>query len=148
MTKQTFYVDQNKRIIDPELFNKRAEEAAEKMALVSTTQMRRVFDELKRLKRRVERIETEEEFKKILPYILMERSKIVYTVARARDREKSKSKFYEELKNLFENYLNTDQIIRKEDYINFCDFMEAIVSFHYEKALEKKQEQSYRGGQK
>jgi len=41
------------------------------------------------------------------------------------------------LKAIFDKYLNPENIKDKDDYTVFCDFMEAIVGFHYEKAPER-----------
>lgn len=131
--KSSFYVDERKRILEPEIFNSKAEEVAKKIRGVTKTQIRRVFDELKRLKRKVEKTNSEEEFRRILPYILMERSRIAYTVTRAKKNAKKEDiESYNELKRLFDHNLTINNIKSQKDYINFCDFMEAIVAFHYE----------------
>ncbi|HOV38152.1 MAG TPA: type III-A CRISPR-associated protein Csm2, partial [Spirochaetales bacterium] len=114
---------------------------AEAIKMVSKNQVRRIYDELKRLKRRVDQTNTKEDFDKIFPYILLEKSKIAYTIARAKKninrKEAQKITSYDKLKAIFDKYLNPENIKDKDDYTVFCDFMEAIVGFHYEKAPER-----------
>ena len=136
-----FYENEEKKIIHRELFNKTAMECAQDIKMVSKTQIRRIYDELKRLKRRVDQTNTKEDFDKIFPYILLEKSKIAYTIARAKKninrKEAQKITSYDKLKAIFDKYLNPENIKDKDDYTVFCDFMEAIVGFHYEKAPER-----------
>ncbi|HOV39214.1 MAG TPA: hypothetical protein PLG79_10855, partial [Spirochaetales bacterium] len=57
-----FYENEEKKIIHRELFNKTAMECAQDIKMVSKTQIRRIYDELKRLKRRVDQTNTKEDF--------------------------------------------------------------------------------------
>jgi len=66
-----FYENEEKKIIHRELFNKTAMQWAEAIKMVSKNQVRRIYDELKRLKRRVDQTNTKEDFDKIFPYILL-----------------------------------------------------------------------------
>ena len=131
------YENVEKRIVRKDLLDTVAKKHAEEIQKVSKTQMRRIYDELKRLKRKVERAD-EQEFTKLLPYIFMEKSKIAYTVARAKkNKKKEDGDSYENLKKIIEKYITTGNIKQKGDYLVFCDLMEAIIGFHYEKAPER-----------
>ena len=138
------YEDVGKRIIHKDLFDERAKTYATSIKKVSPTQIRRIYDELKRLKRKVEKIKNEEgnnseqEFRKLLPYLFMEKSKIAYTIARAKkNKRREDAESYDNLKKIIDIFITKQNIQTKEDYIVFCDLMEAILGFHYGEASEK-----------
>ncbi|MCX7786410.1 MAG: type III-A CRISPR-associated protein Csm2 [Spirochaetes bacterium] len=132
------YENLEKRIVKKDLLDKIARDHAKEIEKVTRTQMRRIYDELKRLKRKVEQTKNEEDFKRLLPYIFMEKSKIAYTVARAKkNKKREEGDSYDNLKKIIEKYITTTNIKQKEDYIVFCDLIEAIIGFHYEKAPDR-----------
>jgi CRISPR type III-A-associated protein Csm2 len=119
--------------IRPDLFDTEASKWAGKMEKVSRAQMRRFFDEIKRLERKMN---SKEKWEDILPYIKMEKSKIVYTVARAKKNCKNEDKqAYDNLKAFIFECI--DAINKPDDYKIFSQFMEAVYGFHYENAPEK-----------
>jgi CRISPR-associated protein Csm2 len=108
-----------------ELFGKFAEDIAKNFVGISRTQLRRIFDEVKRY----EEIITQENFNDHYPYIVMIKSKTRYAVARA-----TNNKIEGAYKNLYDFiYEGISLIETKEDYHVFLALFEAVYGFCYEK---------------
>lgn len=138
-----------KKVIDPDLFDKTAESIAasfygngkmkdrngkEIIEGISITQLRRLFDEVKRFQKILETANGAEEaacWEAQLPYIKMIKSKVRYTVARMKDK-KNLDAYYVNLSNFISQAI--DLIKDKEDYLVFSSLFEAVVGFYYEHA--------------
>lgn len=124
---------------EKDLFDKKAQEISEsligkdssgKTIGVSSTQLRRIFDEVKRYERVLS--ETGIKWEEQLPYIKMIKSKVAYTVARAIKKKKNELDVY---KN-FESFISSgiDLIKTEKDYHVFVALFESVYGFYYEKA--------------
>jgi len=119
--------------IRPELFDQEAIRVAEGILRIKPTQMRRIFDQIKQLRHR---LDTGEGWGKILPLIKLQKAQIAYTVRRGkisggRDREN-------DWKNL-EVFMKDgmDSVKNAEDYAAFTDMMEAVYAYHYARTNER-----------
>lgn len=113
-----------------ELMTVEAEEIAKNLKDVTTAQLRAFFNEIKALRNRLENKESEENFEKIYPLILMIKSKVQYRYS------KDKNKL-----GVLKNFLfaGIDRIMLekkegkgKEAFINFAIFFETVVGYSYE----------------
>lgn len=97
---------------------------------VTSTQLRRIFDEVKRF----EQILTlqENQWKKQLPYIKMIKSKVAYSVARAAKQKSEEKGVYKNLEHFISSGI--DLIKTQEDYHIFVNLFEAAYGFYYELA--------------
>lgn len=97
---------------------------------VTSTQLRRIFDEVKRF----EQILTlqENQWEKQLPYIKMIKSKVSYSVARAAKQKSEEKGVYKNLEHFISSGI--DLIKTQEDYHIFVNLFEAAYGFYYELA--------------
>lgn len=97
---------------------------------VTSTQLRRIFDEVKRF----EQILTlkENQWEKQLPYIKMIKSKVAYSVARAAKQKSEEKGIYKNLEHFISSGI--DLIKTQEDYHIFVNLFEAAYGFYYELA--------------
>lgn len=97
---------------------------------VTSTQLRRIFDEVKRF----EQILTlqENQWEKQLPYIKMIKSKVAYSVARAAKQKSEEKGVYKNLEHFISSGI--DLIKTQEDYHIFVNLFEAAYGFYYELA--------------
>ncbi len=87
---------------------------------ITTSQVRKFYDEILRLKIKIDSAKDEkEEFKKILPYIKMIIPKVVYS----KEKKTANSNFESFIKN------NIGKIDTLEKFRVFCDFFEAVVAY-------------------
>lgn len=149
----SFYT-QGTNIIRPDLFNEYAEKVAKSLAVVSlkkdergnvikdkkgnpienrygitSTQLRRLFDEVKRYETLIDD-DNLESWSLQYPYIKMIKSKVHYTVARAKKREEKNSKYYDNLSAFISEGI--DLIKSVKDYHIFVSLFEAVYGFYYE----------------
>ncbi len=135
---QTFYKADGKTI-NPDLFDGTAKKVAESFKGknkkgddigVTSTQLRRIFDEVKRF----EQILTlqENQWEKQLPYIKMIKSKVAYSVARASKQKSAEKGVYKNLESFISSGI--DLIKTQEDYHVFVNLFEAAYGFYYELA--------------
>jgi CRISPR type III-A-associated protein Csm2 len=139
-----FYSDKEKKIVFRELFDTTAEKIAEKFKNgaygVTNNQIRRLYDEVKRLDQNLS--VAPEEWQKIVPYIMMVKSKVAYNVAKAiADKEREKD-VYENLSKFIKRgiWLVED----KEDFHVFTALFEAVYGFYYQinpERLSKREQQ-------
>lgn len=97
---------------------------------VSSTQLRRIFDEVKRYERVL--LGTETKWEEQLPYIKMIKSKVAYTVARASKTKPEEKGVYKNLEEFISSGINL--IKTEKDYHIFVSLFEAVYGFYYEKA--------------
>lgn len=121
------YYDSNKKV-RPELFDKEAEDFSKGITEITRTQMRRIFNQIKQLNRR---LEAGEEWAKIYPLVKLQKAQLAYTVQRGIKDSKSDqvkgnwTKLREKITDAI------DSVKSAEDYKVFTDFMEAIYAYHY-----------------
>jgi CRISPR-associated protein Csm2 len=134
VTIDGFYTADKK--IKPDLFDKTALVIAESFYIkdfqigVSITQLRRLFDEVKRFEQILD--VSPGQWEAQLPYIRMIKSKVSYTVAKAIKQKTSEEKVY---KNLAAFITQGIDLVRElQDYHVFVSLFEAAYGFYYEKA--------------
>lgn len=96
---------------------------------VSRNQLRKVFDEFKRLDRL---LDEKKNWDEVFPMIKMIKSKVAYNVSRAKKNEKNykAKKCYDELYEFVK--AGIDAVSSREDYSILCTLFEAIYGFYYE----------------
>ena len=97
---------------------------------VSSTQLRRIFDEVKRYERIL--ASSNVKWEDQLPYIKMIKSKVAYTVARAAKQKPAEEKVYKNLESFISQGISL--VKTKKDYEVFVSLFEAAYGFYYEKA--------------
>jgi CRISPR-associated protein Csm2 len=129
-----FYTADKK--IKPDLFDKTALEIAKSFCIkdsqigVSITQLRRLFDEVKRFEQILDL--SPDRWEAQLPYIRMIKSKVSYTVARAIKQRASEEGVYNNLAAFITQGI--DLVRELPDYHIFVSLFEAAYGFYYEKA--------------
>lgn len=108
-----------------------AEEIAESLKFVSTAQLRAFFNEIKALKNRLASKNTQENFEKIYPLILIIKSKIQYRYAKEPRKLSALKDFL---------YAGIGEIQKqnkigkgKEAFENFATFFEIVIGYSYNK---------------
>ncbi len=122
------YSDEKNRIIDKELFAGTAEKIAESLSGITSTRLRRFFDEVKSISRRPD---FKTDFDKELAYIMLLKSKISYMIGRARQEGKREQAGLQNLKSFF--MIGLEQVKDAESYLVFVTLFEAVYGFFYEK---------------
>lgn len=123
----TFYNDAHE--VRPELFDAEALAIAQKIQQVNQTQMRRMFDQIKQLQRR---LEAGEEWGKINPLVRLQKAQIAYTIRRGRANNRVKEADWLNLEKFINDGI--DSVKTQQDYAVFCDMMEAVYAYHYARA--------------
>jgi len=134
----SFYKEDKETIL-PFLFDTKAMEIAKSFVGkdrngesigVSSTQLRRIFDEVKRFEQIL--LSSSEQWNNQLPYIKMIKSKVAYSVARASNKKSSESEVYKNLEKFISSSI--DLIETEQDYHVFVSLFEATYGFYYELA--------------
>lgn len=97
---------------------------------VTATQLRRIFDEVKRFEQTL--MLQNNQWENQLPYIKMIKSKVAYTVARASKQKPDEKGVYKNLEVFISSGI--DLIKTQEDYHVFVNLFEAAYGFYYELA--------------
>lgn len=97
---------------------------------VTSTQLRRVFEEVKRFEQVL--LTSNDQWEKQYPYIRMIKSKVAYTVARASKQKTEEKGVYKNLEVFISSCINL--IKKQEDYHVFVNLFEAAYGFYYELA--------------
>ena len=97
---------------------------------VTSTQLRRIFEEVKRFEQIL--LSSEDQWEKQLPYIKMIKSKVAYTVARASKQKSEEKGVYKNLEVFISSCI--DLIKKQEDYHIFVNLFEAAYGFYYDLA--------------
>ena len=99
---------------------------------VGKTQIRRLFDEVKRFEQKLDG--TEKTWKDQEPYFRMIKSKLSYTIARAKEKAKDSdtANGYKNLSDFITKGIN--QADNEERYRVFTSLFEAVYGFYYENA--------------
>jgi CRISPR-associated protein Csm2 len=128
----SFYADDGK--VKKELFDKFAQNITNSIFGVTGTQLRRIFDEVKRYDMILEM--TPNRYRELEAYIHMIKSKISYNSARAIKKLKSDDengkKAYKNLSKFISEGI--DLVRNVEDYHIFVSLFEAVYGFYYEKS--------------
>jgi len=119
--------------IRPELLDSEALKYANTMLHVKPTQMRRIFDQVKHLEKR---LQGGESWEKIEPLVKMQKAHIAYTVRRGK---KNGGMDSETSWINLEKFINDgiESVNSKEDYSTFCLLMEAVYAFYYARTPER-----------
>ena len=138
---ESFYSDAENKIVKADLFDKIAEGIASGFVYiyrdnrgkdngygVGRTQLRRLFNEVKRFEQKLDG--TEDTWKKHCPYIKMIKSKACYNIVRASKTENKE--VYDKLSVFIKDGINL--IKDEEDYHVFTALFEAVYGFYYEKS--------------
>jgi len=122
ITVQAFLDAEND--IRPELFDDEAKDIAKKLkgARITTHQVRRFYDEVKRYKARLDQGEP---YKRIKPLIVMLKSKAKY----AATKKPNMSIFYDFIEKSVDYVKEGDEEIQKKKFDAFCLFFEAVYGF-------------------
>ena len=97
---------------------------------VTSTQLRRIFDEVKRFEQIL--MLQKNQWENQLPYIKMIKSKVAYSVARAIKQKSEEKGVYKNLEAFISSGI--DLIKKQEDYHIFVSLFEAAYGFYYELA--------------
>lgn len=133
---KTFYKDGTKTPL-PELFDSVAEKVSktfigkdgDKTLGVSSTQIRRIFDEVKRYEQILS--QPDAKWEEQLPYIKMIKSKVAYTVARKAKKDGKPTKEFPLYSNLEKFLTSSINLIKDEkDYHVFVALFEAVYGFY------------------
>jgi len=140
---ESFYSNEEKKIVKADLFDKIAEGIAGSFVGknkkrgepygVSGTQMRRLYDEVKRFDQNLDG--TPETWEKNYPYIRMIKSKVSYNIARAIEKNRYEEDVYKNLSAFIIKYI--ELVKDEEDYHVFTSLFEAVYGFYYEKNPER-----------
>ena len=120
-----FYSEDGKLKLD--LFDRKANEIADSIVGVTRTQLRRIFDEVKRFEQRLA-VETWDD---VVPYVRMVKSKVSYQVARAIDKNRSTEGAYRNLSAFITEGISLAG--SEKDFRVFLSLFEAVYGFSYEK---------------
>lgn len=122
-----------KGMVRPELMDTEAAKIADRILKVKPTQMRRIFDQVKQLRRR---LEAGEEWGQIEPLVRLQKAQLAYTIRRGKKnggRESEAS--WDELGKFLNDCI--DSVKTQADYSVFCDLMEAVYAYHYARTPER-----------
>ena len=131
------YYEADNQTINPKLFDETAKKLAESLKGVTGTQLRRIFDEVKRFEQLLETSGDNEEqkWKEQEAYIRMIKSKVSYSTTRATEQAKKQKKFddiggYENLSKFVASGI--DKVKKPKDFKIFVSLFEAVYGFYYE----------------
>ncbi|MDR1836466.1 MAG: type III-A CRISPR-associated protein Csm2 [Treponema sp.] len=130
--------------LDPDLFDGIAKKIADRLGHsvdngnykktygVGRTQIRRLYDEVKRFEQKLDG--TDETWKEHYPFFRMIKSKLSYTIARAKEKAKDSdtANGYKNLSEFITKGIN--QVENEENYRVFAALFEAVYGFYYENA--------------
>lgn len=142
---KSFYISETNDI-RPELFNDYAESVAKCFASkkefvkkdgskginrsgVTSTQLRRLFDEVKSYKRIIKE-NNKKSWNEQYPYIKMIKAKTHYTIARAKKNDKKNSEYYDNVLTFISEGI--DLIHTYQDYSVFVALFESVYGYYYE----------------
>lgn len=126
------FLDSESRV-RPDLLDKEALKVADSILRVSPTQMRRIFDQIKQL---VKRIDSGDSWQDVEPLVRLQKAQLVYTMRRGRknggrDREMDWDNFMK----FMDEALNS--VKTEKDYRAFSMMMEAVYAYHYARTKER-----------
>ena len=107
--------------IRSELLDKEAQDIADQFKGITTHQVRKFYDEVKKYQGLLDK---NEPYKKIKPLIIMLKSKAKYAT-----KKKEMRIFYEFIKHSIDNIKTGGEDIEKKKFNAFCLFFEAIYGF-------------------
>jgi len=126
-----FFTEDGK--IRPELLDTEASTVANGILNVSPTQMRRIFDQIKQLQKRLDGGET---WPDIDPLVRLQKAQLAYTIRRGKKNGgRQKEGSWDSLQRYLEEGINS--IKTEKDYRVFCMMMEAVYAYHYARTPER-----------
>jgi CRISPR-associated protein Csm2 len=137
MSNLKFYTEG--KTVNPDLFDGIAKSIAESFVGkdkrnescdVSRTQMRRLYDEVKRFEQNLDG--TQETWNKHFPYIRMIKSKLSYNITRAIEKNRDSENGYKKLSEFITDGIQ--EVKNEDDYRVFVALFEAVYGFFYEKS--------------
>ena len=138
----SFYIDKEKKVVDPKLFTETAEEIANTFVSkgkdsegnpfygVSGSQLRRFFDEAKRFKQNLDG--TKPTWDIYFPQIRMIKAKVRYNTARVYFKKPKEKDVYDSLSSFVTKCI--DIIKDEKEYNAFISLFEAVYGYYYPKA--------------
>ncbi len=119
--------------LNPDLFKEDLlTSVAKSIQNVSKSQMRRVFDDVKRHKFA---LESGKKWEEIYPYVLMQKAQISYLCKRKSEDNRADQSYYQNLKTL--TFKLIDMCNSAKAYIVYTNFLEALYGYYYEIAKRK-----------
>jgi len=125
---------------DPNLYDNTAYEIAKclvgrndrgnRIVGVTRSQLRKIFDETKSLKKRIGQLDDSEAWSNIYPMVKMIKAKTAYLFARAQRERRDSKNYYKNLLEFIQKGI--DQIKNPEDFNIFCLLFEAVYGYYYE----------------
>jgi CRISPR-associated protein Csm2 len=123
-TKVAYFKGEDKKVLDPELLDERSIEWAQKFKDLKTAQMRRFYDDLKAIERKImagkDSQEQEANFKRDWSLVVMFKAKAVYA-------EKRRVSPREFTQFIFDHVASIRDL---KDFKAFIKVFEAVVAFH------------------
>jgi len=142
MENLNFFINKDKGEVNPALFGDIAEKIAAgfigeekdgKYNAVSKSQIRRLYNEVKRIDQKLGG--DPEKWKTYHSQIIMIKSKVYYNVARAIDKNQSEKNLYNNLSKFFTDWLL--KVKDEKDYHVFSELFEAVYGFYYKETVDK-----------
>ena len=119
--------------LNPDLFKEELlTQIAKSIQNVSKSQMRRVFDDVKRHKFA---LESGKKWEEVYPYVLMQKAQISYLCKRKSEENRFDQSYYQNLKSLIYSLVNMCNSAKA--YIVYTNFLEALYGYYYEIAKRK-----------
>jgi len=146
----SFYSDEKEKIVKTDLFDDIAKDIADgfvgektekgktKPYGVSSNQLRRLYDEVKRFDQKLDG--TPGTWAKNLPYINKIKSIVCYNTARAISKNSSEEGVYKNLSKFIIKGLDKKLVKDEEDYHVFTALFEAVYGYYWGKNPERKRE--------
>lgn len=126
------FLDEKSRV-RPDLLDKEAFKVASDILKVSPTQMRRIFDQIKQL---VKRLDSGEDWNDVEALVRLQKAQLAYTMRRGmRNGGRDKEPYWTAFIKFMEEALGS--IKNELDYRAFSMMMEAIYAYHYAYTTER-----------
>ena len=124
----SYYLNENGNGLRPELLESEAEQQAQKFSELNTTQLRKFFNEVKALEKRLKDNGDSDEYfnKNLIPLIKMLKAKVSYSLARQDKKDFQQFKYFEEFLKR-----NIDNIKNKQDFKFFILHFESVIGYYY-----------------
>ena len=133
-----FFVDQEKKIMNAQLFDEDAlmvaksffdtftdRQGREKKNMVSSSQLRRFYNEVKSIEKKL----MVDGWASVFPLVKMLKSKVSYATSRSVVKKVGEEKVYSRLKEFIIDGVNS--ITDEKDFYAFSKYFEAVVGYYY-----------------
>lgn len=131
-----FFEDEQKKIINHHLLDSKAEQVAKtffnfkpgkKPDMVSSSQLRKFYNEVKTLEKKLEN----QPFSMVFPLIKMIKSKAAYATAPSKIKSRYEQPLYMNFKNFLVEGIDSIPENGEKEFQAFCKYFEAVVGFYY-----------------